>query len=448
MAKYVLDPARTGKSDASLNFSKGFAFSLLFLSYAINQMDRTIISFLAVPIKFDLGLSDAQFGIITGPAFSIPYGIFSFLFAYYADRGNRVHLLAAFLAVWSLATFACGFAGSFLQLLLARLVVGIGEAGGTPTSMALVTDCVSKERLSSAYAIFLLASPCGILTAAVAGSYIAERYSWNVAFFVCGVFGLLAACVTKLKVRDPRMQTSIADRGTTIQRSPKEILVSIVHASKIMIRRRSVVLILFSYSFSQFVSMVLLNWAPIFLNRYHSLNVHDASLYLGIAFVCGLAPGLIVGGLVSDRLAQRSQLWMIHVPIISLSLATPLLLMAFYVADWPVALGVFALGVFSAQAGTGPTLAAFIATLPSQIRATGTAALLLGTTMISGGLGNLLVGVMSDQLVPVLGASSLHFVLTVITIMFGVISVIFLIMSRKYYPADLRNSSLQGEAMA
>src|SRR5690242_15684612 len=98
MSKYARIPAGAGKSDTPLNYSKGVVFFLLFLSYAINQMDRTIISFLAVPIKFDLGLSDAQFGIITGPAFSIPYGIFSFIFAYYADRGNRANLLAAFLA--------------------------------------------------------------------------------------------------------------------------------------------------------------------------------------------------------------------------------------------------------------------------------------------------------------------------------------------------------------
>jgi MFS family permease len=417
------------------------ALIILFICYAVNLLDRSIISFLAVPLKADLHLSDAEFGTITGPVFSTAYASFSLLFAYFADRYNRAKLLAGFLIVWSGATLACGFVSSFTQLLLARLVVGIGEAGGTPTSYALVSDCVPKERLSSAYATFALATPCGILLAATAGTAVGEYYGWRVAFMACGIVGLLLVLAVRWKIRDFRAVTP-APSGPGRPHPLRALLGGTAVSFRKFKSCRSTVLVLGSYSFSIFLSSGILNWSPIFFHRYHGLPAHSASTYSGLAYCAGLAPGLLLGGLVADRLARRNRMGMLYLPWVVMPLSLPLFILAFQSANWHVALTALALGAFTLQLGTGATWGAFNATILPEVRAFGTAGLLVGSALIGGGLGNLLVGVLSDQLTGSLGASGLRAALLIVVPLFGFIAWSFLVLAGRFYIADLDRRDL------
>lgn len=410
---------------------------LLFLCYTANQLCASIISFLAVPIKIDLAISDLQFGIITGPGFSFTYGFFAFLFAYFADRGNRVNLLVGVLAVWSVATIACGLAASFLQLLAARIVVAIGEAGGTPTTMALVSDSVPRARMSSAFSILMLSAPLGFLISALAGSYFTEQFGWRATFILCGALGIPLAVLIKWKVSDPNVDRAGDTAAGEASFSPLQIVGGIFQSLKVIVRRRSVVLLLFGFSWAHYMGQVIPNWMPIFLNRYHGYSGPDAALWFGIAFVAGIVPGLLCGGFLADRLARTDPARQILVPVMALVLSVPLFVISFHLQDGTAALAVFAVGTFMSQLGMGPTLGAFNAALPSFVRATGTATLLLSASLIAGGLGNLAVGGLSDLLAGSLGTGSLRVVLSIVIPSFGVIAMTFLIFAGRFYGADL-----------
>lgn len=412
------------------------ALFLLFLCFAINQLDRTIISFVAVPLKVDLDLSDSEFAIITGPVFSVTYGLFTLFFAYFADRRDRAKLLFLVLTVWSVASAACGLATSFFQLLVLRLMVGIGEAGGSPISMALVTDYAPQDRRASAYAVLVLGSPLGVFVAAVAGSHLSAQYGWRTTFFLCGGIGLVLAWLMKMKLRDPRPASAVAP-VTGSGSAMSNIVGSVIAALRTMGLYRSTIYILISFSFSFFLGGGLVNWGPIFFNRYHPLSAQEAATYVGLAFCSGIVPGLVVGGIVSDRLAKASPMWAIYISELTLLLSFPAYFCAFFLSNSAAAIVAFGIGIFLSQMSMGPVLAAFNSTLPTEIRSTANAVLLLGGAVISGGIGNLLVGVLSDLFSGQLGLASLRVSLIIVTLLLTVIAIINLFRSQRHYSADL-----------
>lgn len=434
-----ISPMTSGGVAAVMPRAGRMSLFLMFLCYTANQLCASIISFLAVPIKLDLAISDLEFGVITGPGFSFTYGIFAFLFAYFADRGNRVSLLAGVLTLWSIATITCGLAASFLQLLLARILVAIGEAGGTPTTMALVTDSVPRDRLSSAFSILMLAAPLGFLISAFAGSYFAAEFGWRMTFVLCGAMGIPLALLIKWKVRDPRDEIEPYAAVRRISFSPLEIIGGIFSSLRVIMGRRSVVLILTGFAWAHYMGAVLPNWMPIFLNRYHAYTGSEAALYFGIAFVGGIVPGLLCGGFLADRLERISPTWKIYIAILALVFSVPLFVVAFNAESARVALTIFAIGTFVSQLGMGPKLGAFNSALPSNVRAMGTATLLLAASLIAGGLGNLAVGGLSDLLAGTLGANSLRIVLSLVIPCFAAISVTALLFASRFYAADLKD---------
>ncbi len=410
---------------------------LLFLCYTANQLCAAIISFLAIPIKLELDISDLQFGVLTGPAFSVTYGVFAFLFAYFADRGNRVNLLVGVLVLWSIATIACGLAASFIQLLVARIVVAVGEAGGTPTTLALVSDSVPKARMSTAFSILMLSAPIGFLISAFAGSFFAGEFGWRLTFVICGALGFPIALMMKLKVRDPRKDTADGTVVTPPSFNPAQILAGIFASLKKIVARRSVVLILLGFSWAHYMGQVLPNWMPIFMNRYHGYSAEDAALYFGIAFVGGIVPGLLCGGFLADRLARISPVWRLYVPVLAICFSVPMFIVAFNVASGALALAIFGFGTFISQLGMGPTLGAFNAALPSRIRATGSATLVLAASLIAGGLGNITVGGLSDFLTSRFDTGSLRIVLSFVVPCFATVAVSCLLLARRNFVADL-----------
>lgn len=440
MAGMQTHAASAAVENRAARSGNGFALFLLFLCFAINQLDRTIIAFLAVPLKIDLDLSDSEFAIITGPVFSATYGVFTLFFAYFSDRGDRAKLLCLVLIIWSLASAACGLATSFVQLLIFRLVVGMGEAGGSPTSMALVTDYSRKQQRSMAYAIYVLGAPFGVFSAAVAGSYMAAQLGWRFTFILCGALGLVLAAVMRWKLRDPRPVSRVTERIGPISLSAN-IFAGVVSAFKVMRTYRSTIPILLAFSFSYFLGGGMVNWAPIFFNRYHPFSVHDAATYIGIAYCVGIVPGILLGGIVTDRLAKSNPMWPIYISQLGLLLSLPMYFCAYYLTDSTIAIITFGLGIFFSQMTVGPIFVAFNATLPSDIRSTGNACILLGAVIISGGVANLMVGLFSDQLSSLLGLASLRVGLIFMVAFMTVIALFCLARSRRHYAGELMTHS-------
>ena len=163
---------------------------LLLIAYTLNFLDRQIVSILKIPIKAELGLSDTQLGLMGGIAFASVYSTLAIPFARYADRNGRVRVIALAVATWSLFTAACGLVTSFAQLFVARMGVGVGEAGGVAPSYALIAEHFPPQRRARAMAIFFLGIPIGSSLGLFFGGWIAQAIDWRTAFVAIGLVGL------------------------------------------------------------------------------------------------------------------------------------------------------------------------------------------------------------------------------------------------------------------
>src|SRR6201994_5005858 len=198
-------PQHSGDSRLS-NFSASYerlVLLLLTVAYAFNAMDRGIISIIGAAMKMDLGLSDTQFGLLSGTAFAALYAFGGIPIARLAERFNRVNIIAVAMVVWSSLTAVCGLAGNFTQLLLSRAGVGIAEAGCTPPAHSLISDYFGAERRTSALSVYSSGISVGYVLAALAGGYVAQHYGWRAACAIVGLPGIALAIVLKLVVREP-----------------------------------------------------------------------------------------------------------------------------------------------------------------------------------------------------------------------------------------------------
>ncbi|MFO0020008.1 MAG: MFS transporter, partial [Alphaproteobacteria bacterium] len=180
-----------------------YAMLLLLAIYTINFLDRSIINILAEPIKNELKLADWQLGLMSGLAFALFYTVLGIPLAQLAERRNRPIIIGTSVAVWSGFTALSGATTNFVQLVLCRIGVGVGEAGCTPPAHSLIADYVPKEKRASALAFYSMGTPLGGLLGLVMGGLIADAYGWRVAFLVAGVPGLLFALLCFLTLREP-----------------------------------------------------------------------------------------------------------------------------------------------------------------------------------------------------------------------------------------------------
>ena len=254
---------------------------LLLIVYIFNFIDRQIVNILAEPIARDLDLSDTQIGLMTGIAFALLYTVLGLPIARYSDRPstNRIKLIAISLTVWSAMTALCGMAQNFVQLLLARVGVGVGEAGCTPAAHSLIADIVPKERRASALAFYALGIPIGSLLGLLIGGQLADRLGWREAFMIVGLPGILLAGVLMLVLRDPRTgATMIAARqNATAQKvlSNREALTAILSS-------RAFVLLLVAGSAASFLSYGKATWTTIYFQRTHGLTPGEVGFWFGI----------------------------------------------------------------------------------------------------------------------------------------------------------------------
>ena len=176
-------------------FGPRYIVFLLFLAYAFSFVDRQILSILFEPIKAEFDLSDTQLGLLGSIAFALTYSILGVPLAMLADRRGRKGIITASLAMFSIMTALCGAAVSFATLTLARIGVGIGEAGVNPSSQSMIADLFPKEKRSTPMAIVSAGMPFGMLCGLIRGSLVAASWGWRTAFFVVGLPGLLLAVI-------------------------------------------------------------------------------------------------------------------------------------------------------------------------------------------------------------------------------------------------------------
>ncbi len=399
--------APTGSPEESRITPAGrrYALAVLLAVFALNFMDRQILAILIQPIKEDLRLSDAQLGLLSGFAFALLYTSLGIPLAQWADRGNRSRIITWSLAVFSGMTVVCGLAANFWHLLLARIGVGVGEAGTNPASHSLIADLYPLSRRSTAMAVFALGPHLGLFLGFLVGGWLNQWYGWRVAFLAAGMPGLLLAGVVHLTLKEP--PRGLADGGSPTAIKPPRL----GDVCREMWGRPSLRHILAGGALASFVAYGFISWLPAHLARSHGME--SGTIGVVLALVVGLAGGVgtFLGGRLADHLARTEPTWQVRVVALALVLGVPLWIAVFLAPDttamlWLLVLPGMLLGVY-----VGPTFALVQALVGPGVRAVAAAILLFIANLIGLGLGPLVIGVLSDLLRSHLGSDSLRMAL-------------------------------------
>lgn len=323
--------------------------------FILNFLDRQIVTILAEPIKRELGLSDTQIGLMTGLAFALFYAVLGLPLARWADRpsSNRVTLIRISLAIWSAMTALCGLAQNFTQLLLARVGVGVGEAGCTPAAHSLITDTVPRERRSSAIAFYGLGIPIGGLLGMVIGGSLNDAFGWRVAFLAVGIPGILIAVLLPFILREPRRQST----ANMAAESAENTALPVGAALREMAASRGFVLVVIAASLTAFLSYGKGVWVVILFQRSHGLSPGETGLLLGVVLGLSGIAGTWLGGWAADRFGRVNRRHILTAPAVLMTLATPLLFLAYWASDWRVALALLVLPTIFNSAYYGPAYA-------------------------------------------------------------------------------------------
>lgn len=372
---------------------RSYVVWLLFSVYVLNFVDRQILTILMQPIKEEFKFSDTQLGLLGGLAFALLYSALGIPIARRADRGNRVTIITLSLLVWSVFTSVTGLARTFTHFLLARVLVGVGEAGCSPSAYSLISDYFPPARRSTALSIYSMGIYGGVFVGLLLGGEIAQAYGWRTAFFVVGLPGVVVAGIVKLTLREP--PRGFSDSSPVAKEPPPMGAVIAGLWRKPAFLHTSIAAALHS-----FVGYGVGGFYPAFLMRSHGMSVAEVGRWLAIVTVLGGLVGTFFGGYLADRLTKRSgdarhQLW---VPAISTLVSVPISLLIYVL---PAKYAIIALMVPAGAIGAmylGPTFAVTQGLVSVRERALAGALMLFITNLIGLGLGPLLTGMLSDLL--------------------------------------------------
>ncbi len=400
MADSAAAAAVHSAADALALKRRTLTLTLLTLTYFFSYMDRQILAILQELIKADLQLSDTQLGLLGGFAFAVFYATLGIPAARLADRGNRKRLVAIALALWSAMTAMAGLAQNFLQLLLARIGVGIGEAGSSPPSHSMIADLYPPEKRAGAMAVYSLGVVLGAAFGTIIGGTVANYFGWRAAMFAVGLPGLVLAVLVWLFVVEPRRGLSDAARAAEQHDAIPPLGVGFASLWRNPAARHLVTAV----TLTSMIGYGLTHWGPSFMIRTLGVDILTISLIVApIGGICGTISA-VGGGKLADRLAGRhglhAQSWMVAVlKIVALPFA-----LAFYLVPIPaVAIGLYFVAVLFQNSYLGPTFALIQGLAPVRLRALWAAITLLVINLIGLGLGPTLIGVISDSLRPSLG---------------------------------------------
>lgn len=364
---------------------------LLFCVYVLNFVDRQILVILIEPIRLEFGFSDKQLGLLSGLAFALLYSTLGIPIARLADRTNRVNIISISIFVWSLATVLTGMARNFTHLLLARVAVGVGEAGCSPPAYSLLADYFSRDRRTTAFSIYSMGIYGGVFIGYLVGAFVAEYHGWRAAFWVVGLPGILMALVVKATLREPLRGGVNGQRIHSETPPVREVLSGLVH--KRCFRHLSLAAALHA-----FVGYGVNGFHPSFLIRTHHFSVAEVGMVLSVIAAVSGVGGTWLGGYLADWFTNRRKdvRWQLWVPGIATLINVPVALIAYSAPDRIMVLVFLFVSLAFGVMYLGPTFATMQRLVTARERALGSALLLLVINLVGLGLGPYLVGFLSD----------------------------------------------------
>jgi predicted MFS family arabinose efflux permease len=409
-----------------------YVLSVLFVVFVFNFLDRTILGVLLPLIKADLNISDTRLGLLSGFAFSLIYATLGLPVARLADRWNRRNVVALAITIWSAMTTLSGFATNFWSLFAARVGVGIGEAGATPPSHALLSDYFPPGKRATAFAIHALGVPLGLFAGMGIGGWVGEVYGWRMAFFVVGVPGLLVALLIMMTVREPlRGQADVVseEAGKTF---------TLGATIRYFLRHKALVHLGVASGLQAFLTQGAIVWFPSFLDRSFSLSPGTIGWKIGL--IVGLAGGLgtFVGGWLGDILGRRDPRWHMWLCALTVFPALPMGVFLYTSDNINLIFALFGGIYFLAGFFFGPAFASAQALVPLRMRALSSAFLLFLSNMIGLGLGPFFIGATADFLSVELGKEALRYAMLLSSV-FALWSTYHYVCAARYVPAYRQN---------
>ncbi|MCP1471767.1 MFS family permease [Sphingobium sp. OAS761] len=431
-----------------MSFSKAspaYALYILLLLLAINALsyaDRHVFSVLIPSIKAEFGATDSLLGLIGGPGFIVSYVLFSMPLARLADRWSRRGVLALSATLWSAATAACGAAGSLVQLGMARLVVGVGEAGGLPPGQSMLSDLYDERRRSGAMGILSSATYFGVVLGLTGGAAVGALWGWRAAFYTLALPGFPLALL--LWATGPRRAKAAAPAPPSSENGKdRESMIVAMRRFWAIPSLRLLAVAVGTFNIFGYAAAV---WKPAFFMRSHGMTMVEAGAWLGIGAAIGGITGSMLSGFIVDTLRQRGEVWQLRVPAIAFLLAFPLFMIMYLLPGGAaVTIGGFRVpgvallsvltGMMSAM-WAGPSFGAAARLVAPDQRAQAVAMLVVIINVIGSALGPVLGGGVSDLLMGQFGQESLRMALMAMSILTVAGGLLFW-RAAVHYPRDL-----------
>jgi MFS transporter, Spinster family, sphingosine-1-phosphate transporter len=395
-----------------------YLLAVLTLTFAFNLLDRLALGLVFEDIRVDLQLSDTQLGFLGGISFALFYAAMGLPIARWADRGNRVTIISLTTALWSVAVSLCGTAAGFVQLLLIRIGVAVGEAGCSPPAWSLIADYYTRAERPRAAAIYGLGGPIAFVFGYFLAGWLNELYGWRVMFMVLGAPGVGLAALTWFTLKEPRLSLPnwesrsvigpASAAAAAVQPSVKEVCTALWKNATF----RNVLLCL---SMMAFFTYGIFMWQPTFIMRTYGLTSGQASNWFALAYGAGGGLGSYLGGEFASRYAPQNERLQLRALAVTLIGAGVLSLSVYMVSTYQAAFGLMGVYILAVMTVNGPLFAMMQTLVPEQMRAMAFALMYLVTNLIGMGFGPLVAGALSDLFRPLVGEESLRYALLTLT---------------------------------
>jgi predicted MFS family arabinose efflux permease len=416
-------------SASSTTKRANWMLALLTLVFTFNFVDRQILIILQEPIRNELALSDTQLGLLTGLAFVVIYVTVGIPIAHFADRSNRRNIVSLSVFAWSIMTALTGLAQNFWHVLIARIGVGIGEAGGTPPSHSMIADLYPPEKRATALSIFQTGPSIGILIGFLIGGWIGQLYGWRIAFIAAGLPGILLAALLFFCTSEPRRTLNVdkpdADPG-------------FIEGIRYLFSVPTFRTVALAMGIAHFSIFGVMNFTPSFMIRSYGLSLTEVATTLALIYGVGGGIGTVLIGVFADRMAKRDPRWRIWLVFLCTAVAYVASLGAYLVHSPVLSFSFYAIVAICAVSTQGIVFGTMQLVIHSRAHALMTSILFFSNNLIGMGLGPLFVGMVSDATRPALGIESVRFGLILCATGF-LIAAPFYLRAAKRLPDDLLN---------
>ncbi len=410
--------------------ARRYALGVLVVVYTFNFIDRQILAILLPAIKAEFLVDDWVLGFLAGSAFALFYATLGIPIATLADRWSRRNLIAIAVAIWSAMTALSGMAGNIVHLTLARIGVGVGEAGCSPAAHSLIADYYPPEQRSTAMGIYSLGISLGIMIAYLAGGWVAQNIGWRAAFLMVGLPGLILAVVVRYTMQEP-------PRGMSEGRIDPGQRPDVLTVTRYLLRRKSFIHMAIGSGLASFVAYAVITFFPSFMIRSHGMGLAEVGVYLGL--IIGIASGLgyVGGGYVADKVStvrRKYSLWSVSAAMIFGWLFT----FPVYLLNNPYwVFAAFAVPTIFSNFYLATTFAQVQGLVGLRMRAVASALLLFLLNIIGLGLGPMFTGILSDLLRASFGDESLRYSLLLVSVVIGPWSAWHFYVAGRHLEADL-----------